>query len=71
MNKKLKTERTIKNEQPRKKNWKPRVHNTKIKQSKKHSTICVGHYYAKANINNLNKAIGGKDESNIVFMRKS
>jgi len=35
------------------------------------STICVGHCYTQANINNLNKATGGKDESNIVFMRKS
>jgi len=38
--------------------------------------ICVGHHYAQTNINNVNKTyallqtIGGKDEPNIVFMRK-
>ena len=52
------------------KNWQPRVHKTKYKTKQKHSTIWVGHHYLQTNINNLNKATGGKDESNIVFMRK-
>jgi len=43
----------------------------------KHNTICVGHHYAQANTNNVNKTCallqitGGKDEPNIVFMWKS
>ena len=42
----------------------------------KHNTICVGHHYAQAKANNVNKTsallqtTGGKDEPNIVFMRK-
>ena len=40
-------------------------------------TICVGHHYTQTNTNNVNKTCvllqttGGKDELNIVFMRKS
>jgi hypothetical protein len=40
------------------------------KREKKHNTICVGHYYRQANINNVNKTMsllqttGGKDEQN-------
>ena len=47
------------------------------KTKQKHSTICVGHHYAQTNTNKVNKmwsflqTIGGKDESNIVLMRKS
>ena len=43
----------------------------------KHNTICVGHHYAQANTNNVNKTwallqtTGGKDEWNIIFMQKS
>ena len=43
----------------------------------KHNPICVGHHYAQANTNIVNKTrallqtTGGKDEPNIVFMRKS
>jgi hypothetical protein len=41
--------------------------------------MCVGHYYPHANTNNVNKTwallqttgTGGKDEPNIVCMRKS
>jgi len=46
-----------------------------IKQ--KHNNICVGHHYTQTNTYNVNKALallqtnGGKDEPNIVFMRKS
>jgi hypothetical protein len=40
------------------------------------NTICVGNHYTQTNTNNVNKAkallqtIWGKDEQNIVFMRK-
>jgi len=42
----------------------------------KHNTICVVHHYTQRNTNNVNKTwvlqiAGGKDEPNIVFMRKS
>ena len=49
----------------------------KQKQKQKTNTICVGHYYPQANTNNVNKTwillqtTGGKDELNIVCMRKS
>jgi hypothetical protein len=39
--------------------------------------MCVGHHYPQANTNNINKTrallqtTGGKDEANIVCMRKS
>ena len=39
--------------------------------------MCVGHHYSQANTNNVNKTrallqtTGGKDEANIVCMRKS
>jgi len=39
-------------------------------------TTCVGHHYAQTNTNNVNKiwtllqTTGGKDEPNIVFIRK-
>ena len=42
-----------------------------------HNTICVGQHYTSTNTNNVNKTstllqtTGGKDEPNIVFMRKS
>jgi hypothetical protein len=54
VNKKLKTERRMKNGQPRKKKWQPRVHKTKYKTKQKHSTICVGHHYPQTNTNNAN-----------------
>jgi hypothetical protein len=47
------------------------------KQDKKQNTICVGHHYTQTNTNNVNKTwallqtTGGKDEPNIVYMRKS
>jgi len=47
------------------------------KTKQKLNTICVGHHYLQANTNNINKTrallqtTGGKDEPNIVFMRKS
>ena len=40
----------------------------------KHKTICGGHHYKQANTNNVYirlQTTGGKDEQNIVFMRKS
>jgi len=43
----------------------------------KHNTICVGHHYTQINTNNVNKTWAllqttrGKDEPNIVCMRKS
>ena len=43
----------------------------------KYNTICVGHHYAQSSRNNVNKTCvlpqttGGKDEPNIVIMRKS
>jgi phage-related protein len=51
---------------------------TRRRQTKqKLNTICVGHHYEQTNTNNLNKTLallqttGGKDEQNIVFLRKS
>jgi len=47
------------------------------KAQEKYNTICVGHHHMQANTNNVNKTrallqtTGGKDEPNIVFMRKS
>jgi hypothetical protein len=47
------------------------------KTKQKYKAICIGHYYAETNTNNTNKTCallqttGGKDEPNIVFMRKS
>jgi hypothetical protein len=44
---------------------------------KKKLIICAGHHYTQSNTNNVNKTwallqtTGGKDESNIVYMRKS
>jgi hypothetical protein len=49
----------------------------RIKTKQKHNTICVGHHYTQANTNNVNRTYAliqttkGKDEPNIVFMRKS
>jgi len=46
------------------------------KTKQKHNTICVGHHYMQTYTNNINKTCfllqttGGKDEPNIVFMRK-
>jgi len=43
----------------------------------KHNAICVGHHYTQIYTNNVNKTcsllqtMGGKDEPNIVFLRKS
>jgi hypothetical protein len=50
---------------------------TQDEEKQKHNTICIGHHYAQTNTNNINKTCallqttGGKDELNIVFMRKS
>ena len=50
---------------------------TQDDEKQKHTTICVGHHYAQANTNNVNtswallQTTGGKDEPNIVPMRKS
>jgi hypothetical protein len=58
------------------KNWQHRVH-TKKKSNSKHNIICIGHHYAQANTNNVNKkctflqATGGKHEPNIVFKQNS
>jgi hypothetical protein len=47
------------------------------KKQNKPNTMCVGHHYPQANTNNVNKpwallqTTGGKDEQNIVCMRKS
>jgi hypothetical protein len=47
------------------------------RNNKKSNTMCVGNHYQKANTNNVNKTwallqtTGGKDEPNIVCMRKS
>jgi hypothetical protein len=47
------------------------------KSKQKHNTISVGHHYKQRNTHNVNKtygflqSTGGKDEPNIVFMRKS
>ena len=46
-------------------------------KEKKPTTMCAGQHYPQANTNNVNKTsallqiTGGKDEPNIVFMRKS
>ena len=57
--------------------WQHRVHKTKTNKTKmQHNTICVGHHYAQTNTINVNKTsallqtAGGKDEPNIVLMRK-
>ena len=69
------TKGTIKNRQSRETGNIEHTRQRKTKQ--KHNTLCVGHHYAQANINNVNKTrallhtTGGKDEPNIVFMRKS
>ena len=69
------TEGAIKNGQSRETCTTGYTKLTKTKQ--KHSTLCVGHHYTQANTNNVNKTCavlqrtGGKDEPNIVFMRKS
>ena len=48
---------------------------TQTKQN--HNAICVGNHYKQAKTNNVNKTLallqttGGKDEQNIVFLRKS
>jgi hypothetical protein len=49
------------------------IGHTRLRQTKqKHNTICVGHHYAQANTNNVNKTwdllqtTGGQDEKNIV-----
>jgi len=51
--------------------------NRRKKKKKNKNAIYVGHHYAQTNTNNVNKTwaliqtTGGKDEPNIVFMRKS
>jgi len=51
--------------------------NPEKRRKQKHNTICVGHRYAQANTNKVNKTwvllqtTGGKDESGIIYMRKS
>jgi hypothetical protein len=51
------------------------IGNTRRRKTKqKHNTICVGHHYTQTNTNNVSKTrqtTGGKDEPNIVFMRRS
>ena len=71
------TEETIKNGQSRETGNIP-VGYTRRRQAKhRHNTICVGHHYDQTNTNNVSKTwtllqtTGGKDETNIVFMRKS
>jgi hypothetical protein len=51
---------------------------TLFRQAKqKHNTICIEHHYTQTKTNNVNKTgdliqmTGGKDEPNIVFIRKS
>ena len=51
---------------------------TQSKKNKtKHNTTFVGHHYMQTDTNNINKTgvllqtTGGKEELNIVFMRKS
>ena len=42
------------------------------KTKQRHNTICVGHHYAQANTNNVNKTNNLRwKHPNIVFMRKS
>ena len=47
---------------------------TRRKTKRKHNAICVGHHYAQANTNKVNKTraflqtTGGKDEPTIVFI---
>ena len=64
------------------KNWKSREtgyigYTRRRKTKQKHHTTCVEHHYMQTNTNNVNKTwallqtTGGKDEPNIVFMRKS
>jgi hypothetical protein len=63
-------EGAIKNRQSRE-----TVNTRRRKTKQNHKTICVGHHYAQANSNNVNKTlvllqtIEGKDEQNIVWMR--
>ena len=58
-------------------NWQHRLHLRRRKTKQKHNTIDMEQHYAQANRNNVNKTCvllqttGGKDESNIVIMRKS
>ena len=66
---------TIKNGQSRDTD---NIRYTRLGKSKqKHNTISVGHHYKQRNTHNVNKtygflqSTGGKDEPNIVFMRKS
>ena len=50
---------------------------TQDEEKQNNNTMCVGQYYPQTNTNNVFKrrallqTIGGKDEPNIVFMRKS
>ena len=53
------------------------VYTRRRKTKQKHNTIYVGYHYAQTHTNNVNKTwallqtTGGKDEPNIVCMRKS
>jgi hypothetical protein len=40
------------------------------KNKTKHNTTCVGHHYMQSNTNNINKTTGGKNEPNIVILRR-
>jgi hypothetical protein len=69
------TEGEIKNRQSRENG---NIWHTKRRQAKQtHNTIYVGHHNVQINTNNINKTwtllqpIGGKNEPNIVLMRKS
>ena len=54
-----------------------RVNRKEKNQDKNKTQYAFGHHYAQTNTNNVNKTrvllqtTGGKDESNIVFMRNS
>jgi hypothetical protein len=69
------TEGAIKNGQSRETGNIGYTRQRKTKQ--KHHTICGGHQYTQTSTNNVNKicallqTTGGKEELNIVFMRKS
>ena len=59
-------------------NWQHKAHKSKKEiKTKQNSAKSVGHQYTQANTRNVNKmcdllqTTGGKDEPNIVFMRKS
>ena len=71
------TEEVTQNGQSRETGYTGHTRQRKKQKQKKPNTMCVGHYYPQANTNNVNKTwillqtTGGKDEPNIVCMRKS